>query len=391
VTMSGSGARKDAGPILVRSSSRSSTEGPGKGEAPAPTPSMTDTGAAPEVPARPVSPSFRRLALDDPRWAAFVSSRPEATPFHQPAWAVFLSEAYNFDAFAIALERNDTLTDGIPVLEVRTLLGRRRWVSLPFTDECGPLGEAVAELTAAVDTARRSAGIGSHEVRASVPAGIAHPYAVSHSLTLGDDLESLMRSYRASVRQGIRVAAREGVVVRQATKQDLTHTFYGLHVATRRRLGVPVQRRRYFELLWDRVLASGNGFALIAEREGVALAAAVFLQSNGVVLYKYGASDARHWRLRANNALFHEAISRAVAGGARVFDWGRTDFDDEGLRRFKASWGSSEQELVYTTLGVESPATVGGGRAAALSRAVIRRSPSAVGRLAGALLYRYAG
>ena len=107
--------------------------------------------------------------------------------------------------------------------------------------------------------------------------------------------------------------------------------------------------------------------------------------------YKYGASDARHWRLRANNALFQEAISRAVAGGARVFDWGRTDFDDEGLRRFKASWGSSEQELVYTTLGVESPATLSGGRAAALSRTVIRRSPSAVGRLAGALLYRYSG
>jgi GNAT acetyltransferase-like protein len=352
---------------------------------------MTGTGAAPEVPAGAVSPSFRRLALDDPRWAAFVSSRPEATPFHQPAWASFLSEAYNFDAFAIALERNDTLTAGIPVLEVRTLLRRRRWVSLPFTDECGPLGEAVAELTAAIDTARRLAGVGSHEVRAGLPAGTSRRHAVSHHLRLGDDLESLMRGYRSSVRQGIRVAAREGVVVRQAThSQDLTHTFYGLHVATRRRLGVPVQRRRYFELLWDRVIESGNGFALIAERDGIALAAAVFLQSNGVVLYKYGASDASHWRLRANNALFHQAISHAVAGGFRVFDWGRTDFEDEGLRRFKASWGSTEHELVYTTLGEETSTAMGGGRAAALSRAVIRRSPSAVGRLAGALFYRYA-
>ena len=352
---------------------------------------MTGAGATPEVPgAAPTS--FRRLALDDPRWAAFVSSRPESTPFHQPEWAIFLSEAYHFDAFVIALERNGTLTDGIPVLEVRNLLGRRRWLSLPFTDECGPLGDAAAQLTAAVDAARRSAGIGSCEVRASLPAGTARPRAVSHSLTLGDDLESLMRSYRGSIRQGIRAAAREGVVVRQATRSpDVTHTFYGLHVATRRRLGVPVQRRRYFELLWDRVLAPGHGFALIAERDGVALAGAVFLRSNGVVLYKYGASDARHWRLRANNALFHEAISVAVAGGARAFDWGRTDFEDEGLRRFKASWGSEEHELVYTTLGDVAPASVGSGRAAALSRTVIRRSPSAVGRLAGALLYRYAG
>ncbi len=353
---------------------------------------MTGTDAAPQLPADAATTSFRRLALDDPRWAAFVSSRPEATPFHQPAWAAFLSDAYNFDAFAIALGRSDTLTDGIPVLEVRSLLGRRRWVSLPFTDECSPLGDQVAELTAAVDTARRSAGVGSHEVRAGLPAGIARPRAVTHRLTLDNDLESLMRGYRASVRQGIRAAAREGIVVRQAThSHDLTHTFYGLHVATRRRLGVPVQRRRYFKLLWDRVLASGNGFALIAERDGVALAAAVFLSSNGVVVYKYGASDARHWRLRANNALFHEAISLAVARGFSVFDWGRTDFADAGLRRFKVSWGSSEHELVYTTLGAEPAASANGGRATALSRTVIRRAPSVVGRLAGALLYRYAG
>lgn len=353
---------------------------------------MRASGATPKVPSGAVPASLIRIAIDDPRWAAFVSSRSEATPFHQPVWAVFLSEAYSFDAFVIALERDDIVTDGIPVLEVRDLLGRRRWVSLPFTDECGPLGDSVAELTAAVDTARRAAGVDSHEVRAGLPAGIAHPYAVSHQLTLGDDVESLMRSYRGSVRQGIRVATKEGVVVREATQsRDLTHTFYRLHVATRRRLGVPVQRRRYFRLLWDRVLSPGNGFALIAERDGVPLAAAVFLRSNGVVLYKYGASDARHWRLRANSALFHEAISRAVAEGIRVFDWGRTDTEDEGLRRFKASWGSSEHELMYTTLGAQAPASVGGGRGTALSRAVIRRSPSAVGRLAGALLYRYAG
>ena len=150
-----------------------------------------------------------------------------------------------------------------------------------------------------------------------------------------------MRSYRGSIRQGIRAAAREGVVVRQATRSpDVTHTFYGLHVATRRRLGVPVQRRRILRAaLGPSPRTRARLRSHLAERDGVALAGAVFLRSNGVVLYKYGASDARHWRLRANNALFHEAISVAVAGGARLFDWGRTGFEDEGLRRFKASLG----------------------------------------------------
>jgi hypothetical protein len=156
---------------------------------------------------------------------------------------------------------------------------------------------------------------------------------------------------------------------------------------------VPVQPRRYFQLLWERVLAPGGGFVLLAELNRVPVAGAVFLMANGVVVYKYGASDAAHWRLRPNNALFHEAISQSASAGCHSFDWGRTDYEDEGLRRFKAGWGASEHELAYTVLGAraEPAASSNGGRVVALSRTVIRRSPSVVSRLAGALLYRYAG
>ena len=34
-----------------------------------------------------------------------------------------------------------------------------------------------------------------------------------------------------------------------------------------------------------------------------------------------------------------------------VFDFGRTDLDNEGLRTFKSNWGTVETELVYSTLG----------------------------------------
>jgi len=337
-------------------------------------------------------PTPTRLELDDARWSAFVASRQEATPLHDPEWAGFLADTYGFDAFALALEQDGEVTAGIPVIEVRSPRLRRRWVSLPFTDECGALGGPAAQLAAALDDARRDAGIASYEVRAPLPAGSSRARGVTHRLALHHDLDAIVRGYRSSIRQGMRAAERENVVVRQAEdRRDLTHTFYAMHVATRRRLGVPVQRRRYFTALWERLISPGKGYVLLAEQAGTPLAAAVFLQGNGVVLYKYGASDSRHWGLRPNNALFHEAIRRSVEAGCRVFDWGRTDHEDEGLRRFKSSWGSVESELAYTTLGAESAAIGGEGRAAALSREVIRRTPSAVSRLAGALLYRYAG
>jgi hypothetical protein len=49
-----------------------------------------------------------------------------------------------------------------------------------------------------------------------------------------------------------------------------------------------------------------------------------------------------------------------------------------------------ESELVYTTLGERGGEERAVGRAAGLSREIIRRSPQVVCRLAGALLYRYA-
>jgi hypothetical protein len=134
------------------------------------------------------------------------------------------------------------------------------------------------------------------------------------------------------------------------------------------------------------MIEPGNGYVLIAERKGTPLAAAVFLHNESNALYKYGASAAEHWKLRANSALFQAAMAHSVELGLQSFDWGRTDLQDEGLRRFKASWGSKETDLMYTRLGA-LPAPASTHR---FARELIRRSPSSVCRAAGALLYRYA-
>ena len=336
-----------------------------------------------------MSVTLTRLPLDEPRWQAFVTSRREATPLHLPAWTTFLADCYGFDSFVLAAETGSRIVAGIPVIVAPRPFTKKRWVSLPFSDRCEPLGEVTSEFAAGLDEARRDAGVAALELRGGLPDAAGWSAGYIHRLPLAPGIETLTRAYHSSIRQGIRVAAREGVSVRIGDRpNDLVETFYSLHVRTRRRLGVPVQRRRYFRLLWERLIAPGHGFVLVAEHGSTPIAAAVFLQSAGTVLYKYGASDDRSWKLRPNNALFEHAIARAATDGADFFDWGRTDFADEGLRRFKANWGSDEEELTYCELGGGAPRSqrAGGG----LARSVIRRSPAAVSRLAGALLYRYA-
>ncbi|MDX6467480.1 MAG: hypothetical protein QOI27_2520 [Gaiellaceae bacterium] len=324
------------------------------------------------------------LGLDDARWSEFVTGRKDALPFHLPAWAHLLAECYGFRPFVAALLRNGAVESGLPVLAVR----RRRWVALPFTDVCPPLGPA-GPLAAALDTARGRATL---EVRSALPGASGVPAAWQHVLALDRDPERAREGFhRSQVQRNIRRAEREGVLVRTATVEtDLTETFYALHVRTRRRLGAPVQRRRFFSLLWRHLLAEGHGCALIAEHEGVPAAGAVFLTAGTTVVYKYGASDERLWGARPNHAIFWHAIRAACADGRERLDFGRTDFADTGLREFKLGWGAAEEQLVYSSLGGRlraPPLHASGGSSAA--RRVLQTSPPWVCRAAG-LLYGYA-
>jgi CelD/BcsL family acetyltransferase involved in cellulose biosynthesis len=340
------------------------------------------------------------LQLSDPRWTAFTAAHPEALAFHRPAWAEMIADCYGYRPFVLgAVDAEGNLTAALPVLEVRSLRGSRRWIALPFTDAVPPLlapsadGEA---FTAALEAARRDAGVRAFVVRAPLPAvdGVhAHSGAVTHTTALSAEPADLFaRFHRSQVQRNIRRAERDAkLTLRRGTEsRDLTRSFYGLHVQTRRRLGMPAQPRRFFEALWSHVLGRGHGYVLLAETaEGTPVAGAVFLEGTRTLTYKYGASDAASWGLRPNHLLFWNALRAACEDGYEHFDWGRSDLDDKGLRCFKSGWAAEEKQLVYTTLAEGAPEP-GSGQALAAARAVLRRSPTFACRLAGELLYRYA-
>ncbi len=343
-----------------------------------------------------------RLDLDDPAWEAFVLQRPDALPFHRAAWVRAIAEAYGLTAFVIAVRDDESrIAAGIPIVEARVPLRRPRWIALPFTDYCPPLAASPddeAALAAALDAAHRAAGMARVEVRGPMKgARPLHDAGYRHVLSLAGGLDEVAARFHPSqVQRSIRRAEAAGLRARFGEPDDdLLDDFYGLHVATRRRLGVPVQPRRFFASLRRHVLQSGLGYVLTVEHEGRPVAAALFLASNRTLVYKFGASDSAAWNLRPNHLVFWGAIRRAHADGYRTLDFGRSDAAADGLRAFKRSWGAEEQSLRYMAVGhapapepAEDDATV--GRAERLLGAVIRRSPEWVCRWSGELLYRYA-
>jgi CelD/BcsL family acetyltransferase involved in cellulose biosynthesis len=333
---------------------------------------------------------------DDPGWLRLVEDDPAATAFHHPAWSRVITETYGFRSFVLALHGQDgNVVAGLPMVETEKPFGRRRLVSLPFTDHCPPLARA------AQDSINFADGLGSWrqpgrphalEIRAELdPSTGAHPQLVGtrHLVDLEPDSDAVFgRLNRNRIQKKVRRAREFGVDITTSRSRADLATFYALHCQTRRRQGVPVQPLRFIESIWRQMIEPGLGFIVLARVGQKPIATALFLAWNRHLIYKYGASDQSYWKLGANFLVHWTAMEWGCANGSRIYDFGRTDTGHDGLREFKAAWGSAEVPLVYSHLGSLPPSGGQGFAGVALAH-VIKRSPTVVCRALGELLYRY--
>jgi CelD/BcsL family acetyltransferase involved in cellulose biosynthesis len=336
--------------------------------------------------------------LQDDRWRRAVADAPSASVFHHPAWLSLLRDQYDYEVSACCvLDDAGGLVAGIPLAHVRSRITGSRLVALPFSDLCPPLrlrdAERVDELLACATDRLRGDRRTPVEVRAPLPAlpgARVKPGHYHHLVHLDPDPARVEANYsKSQVRRGIAKARREGLTAERTAGPAALDEFYRLHVQTRRRQGVPVQPKRFIRS-FDRLFEQGLGFVMLTRLGERTVAAAVFLHLHGTLTYKYGASDARFLSTRPNNLLFSEVIRWGCGKGFHTLDLGRTDLDNAGLRAFKRGWGAEESILSYTFAPPPRHRAMA-GRGGRVARAVVRRGPPWVGRLAGELLYRHFG
>lgn len=330
-----------------------------------------------------------------PQWLDFSSSHSAATIFHHPYWSELLCDSYGYEPVVVALrDQVGQVVAGLPLVKVHSRLTGRRLAALPFSDFVPPLAAddlLSADLSRQLQEWRERSGYPKLDVHWELPVQeevyYEEPVAAHVTHLTADPSDVFSRFKKTKVQQPIRQAERAGVTIRRGEGWNDVRLFYGLHLQTRHRLGAPVQPLRFFRLLWDRLLSRGLGFVLLAYKEDQLLAAAVFLHWNGVLTYKYSASDSAYWRLRPNNLLLWHAIRWGCEQGYRLFDWGRTDLYNQGLLEFKRAWGSEEKLIRYSVLADRPPSSMSAGRVGHLLSPVIRNSPSWVCRAIGELLY----
>jgi hypothetical protein len=131
------------------------------------------------------------------------------------------------------------------------------------------------------------------------------------------------------------------------------------------------------------------GFIVMVYKDNIPISSGLFAGYNKVLSYKFGASDSGYLKLRPNNLMLWEAIQEAVKHGYEVFDFGKTENENTGLRKFKSGWGAVETPLYYSYY----PEIPESGKFKFLKNIlvapVIKYTPSVVCRVTGELLYKH--
>jgi CelD/BcsL family acetyltransferase involved in cellulose biosynthesis len=321
--------------------------------------------------------------------------QPQSNIFHYPGWADLLAACYGFRPFVAAVcDSEGSIQAGVPIMEVKGPFLRHRWIALPFSDHCGALyrdTESLNQLTDTLISLSKDKTMPFIELHGEYPYNPSiqtHSEYVLHTVDLSSDANTVFNRFHHMHRRNINKAQREQVRIEWGESQEAIHAFYRLHLKSRHRKGIPVQPKRFFELLWSKIIAQGLGFVLLAYIHDECIAGAVFLHWQNTLTYKYGAflRDARN--LRPNNLIFWEAIRWGCRNGFTKLDMGRAAVANTGLRTFKNGWGADEVPLVYSMLPPRSSHTAT-GKLTDIAQAVIRLSPEWVGRATGELLYRY--
>jgi len=334
--------------------------------------------------------------LSSSEWDREVLSSSESSVFHLAAWARVINLSYGHKPIYFRFVQGGKLAALLPIIEVSSPLTGTRGVSLPFSDFCDPLifdGSIDASiLLEAVNKIALERSWKYFEVRSNLFAQYvtdSPQQYYEHTLDLRLGANRLFAGLEPSVRRAVRKAKERGLEIQISNSWQAVREFYRLHVRTRKRHGLPPQPLSFFHNIYREIISAGYGFVVVAKAAIRPVAAAVFFHSGHKAIYKFGASDAGSQHLRGNNLVMWKAIEHLAGSGFHCLNFGRTDLEDEGLRRFKRSWGTSEQKLGYFRFQVV-PGSANNrwfAQGHGYHTRIFRRLPLFVNRIVGKLVY----
>jgi hypothetical protein len=357
--------------------------------------------------ASPASPSLRGDhadpvdvdALADPRWARLATARP-TTVFHSPRWLRVLADTYGFPLRARLLcDELGAPSAGLVYAALDDFMDPRL-ASLPFSDFCDPVVDEFRDWRILIDgLLAQDRRIDLRCVHNDVPLRderfAVADRALWHAIAVAPDEEQMWQSLPGAARRALRRAQSSGVSVRRGETEADMRAFYDLHLRVRKyKYGLLAQPYRFFRSIWEQFLDPGHGMLLLASVDDRVIGGVVFLEWQGVLYYKFNASDRNHLAARPNDRVLWEGIRYAREHGLAQVDLGLTDTEQDGLVRYKRKYASEEKAITMLRhLPPGSPSArdqLGRGMLRDITHLLTHATvPDEISERAGEVLYRY--
>lgn len=332
--------------------------------------------------------------VGDHRWQALLDAVPHDV-FHSPAWIAAVARAYDFESRAVVVMDGERVLAGMSFVRAEGVGGRRVVVG-PFSDYCDPLvHDPIGWVALSTWIDEQPAPVRIRTLRWRPPpddqaltsAGRAH----WHGLEIRGDADVILSRMHPSARRAIRKADGSGLEVVSAESLNDLRDFHEIHADVRRRkYRLLAQPFGFFEAIWENFIAEGRGELKLARLNGETVAGVLFLIHGDRQYYKFNASRADQLDVRPNDAIVWAAIQDAAAAGITLIDFGLSDWDQEGLARYKAKFGAEAGEILSLTGGAEAdPPAVGAVFGPLTELLTDPTFPTDVTTRAGELLYRW--
>ena len=289
-----------------------------------------------------VSGADLRICQDG--WREFLRSLPPAPVGADPRWLFALADGLGHVPYCLEARWKGEIVGLLPLSLVRGPLFGRFLVSLPYVSTCGPLavdrtacGSLVHRAVALADELR----VKHLELRMEESLGQERfSPSVSHKVLMRRPLpstnEALWNELDSKVRNQIRKGEKQGFTVNWGG-QELLDLFYQVFSHNMRDLGTPVFGRRFFSSILRHFPDSAE-FCVVS-LQGQPIAGALLVHGRGITEVPSASALREFNPTNANMFMYWQLLQRAIARGARTFDFGRNTVGST-TERFKAQWGA---------------------------------------------------
>jgi peptidoglycan pentaglycine glycine transferase (the first glycine) len=171
-------------------------------------------------------------------------------------------------------------------------------------------------------------------------------------LDLTPDEDAILATMHPKWRYNIRLAARQGVTIREDNSPAAINALYGVMQEAAGRGEFFLEPMPFFAALHEHFVEPGKARVLLAEYEGQVLGAMLLVTYGRRATYLYGGTSHEERQRMAGYALQWGAMQKARAAGCTTYDffgyepYGVPDHMFAGFSRFKRGFGGQPRRFI---------------------------------------------